>query len=77
MSKKVIATISRICLVCGKPLRINIFEDHTYEGGHYFGVMEIPKEIVEGNPREHPNYAGEENGYVKIEYWECSRCYNK
>ena len=31
-------TITRNCSVCGTELTIEIFDDSTYDGGHYFDI---------------------------------------
>lgn len=33
---------------CGKTIEITIYEDDTYEGGHYFGEFAVPDEDSEG-----------------------------
>lgn len=71
--------IERECLPCGRRLRITVHEDGSYEGGHYFGTLKIPKESLENASivRTSPNFRGEKNGMVLIEYWECDECFSK
>jgi hypothetical protein len=30
-------TIERSCAVCGDTIEVTVYEDGSYEGGHYFG----------------------------------------
>ena len=69
MGKKVIAVIKRKCAVCGKELTIKVFEDYTYEGGHFFGSL---KEGLKEIGLYNPNIPDEE-----YEYWECDKCHSK
>ena len=77
MGKKVVKMLKRRCFSCDKELTIKVYEDKTYEGGHYFHVWHIPKELVEDMDwaRNHPNYVGETDEEVLFEYWECDSCY--
>lgn len=53
-------TIERDCMECGKTIEITVYEDGTYEGGHYFGdssllsLIKIPTE----NTRRQANGKG-------------------
>jgi len=33
----------RNCIVCGKRIVIALYRDRTYEGGHFFGKLNIAK----------------------------------
>jgi len=68
-------TLRRRCLLCGRELEIKIRPDGGYEGGHYFGVLHLPKKYLKGDLRDHPNYVGEDEEEVKLEYWECDACF--
>jgi hypothetical protein len=77
-------TITRKCVVCGKNFEITLLENSKYEGGHYFGKIEIP--IGEGEHKvigqsdilgkdkkvDVVEWTGESK---EIEYWECDDCY--
>jgi len=42
--KKVVAKhLKRSCIVCGKKLDVEVYEDGTYKGGEYFGKIKLPK----------------------------------
>ena len=73
-------TIERDCVECGKTVQITVYEDGTYEGGHYFGDWTEPDEESEGEFEK----TGEWEGFdvvkwtgkeVSYEYWLCEDCY--
>jgi len=74
----------RKCLVCGKRLKIAVGADHSYTGGHYFGVMELPvgkgkyielgERKICGRKLEVVKWTGK---HKKVEYWECEKCYHE
>ena len=75
--------LQRDCRVCGKELNITVYQDHSYEGGHYFGRVKIP--IGEGENVKVDTLKLGENEYdvvewtgehEEFEYWECDDCYN-
>ena len=68
--------IKRKCVICGETITIKVYDDGSYEGGHYFGKMVIPKSFPVEMDENHPNYAGEDEEYIYFEYWECNSCYN-
>jgi len=72
----VVEVLERECMSCGRKLRIEVYDDGTYSGGHYFATLKIPKESLT-NPSSSPNYRGEKGGAVLIEYWECDECFAK
>ena len=53
--------IERRCAICGKTLKIKVYPDGRYEGGHYFGKIPVPKG----------------KNYEYIEYWECDKCFSE
>ena len=69
MGRRIVKKLKRKCSVCGKPLTIKVYEDGTYEGGHYFGSL---KEAMIELGLYNPKYPDEE-----YEYWECDECYMK
>jgi len=72
-------TIYRKCVTCGKRLRIKVFKDKKYEGGVYFGKLEIPdynskcKVVGKSKIGSLVDY----ERYKKVEYWECYDCAKK
>ena len=76
--------IERICAVCGKKLNIISYENHSYEGGHYFGKIEIPVDwnsykIIDDNYEIYPGWKVPIFEWTcecaEEEYWECDDCY--
>jgi len=35
--------LERFCVVCGKKIKIILYADHRYRGGHYFSFGKKPK----------------------------------
>ena len=75
--------ITRNCLVCDKELKINVFEDGSYDTGHYFGKVQL--EVGEGERKiigESDIFGKNEKvliyewtgNHEEIEYWECDDC---
>lgn len=46
MSEKV-RMINRKCLICGKEITVKVYPDGSYEGGHYFGDIELDGKKIE------------------------------
>jgi hypothetical protein len=73
--------ISRMCIVCGKKLKIILGDNNKIiSGGQYFGVMEIPskgsKRINVGKSKifGHDVEVVKHTKTRKVEYWECEQC---
>jgi hypothetical protein len=72
-------TIERDCTECGKIIEITVYEDDTYEGGHYFDEFTVSsedsdREYKQTGEREGHNvvkWTGDEEPY---EDWECDDC---
>ncbi len=76
--------INRKCIVCLGKLRIKVYEDKHYKGGHYFNKMKVP--IGKGEYKQISTtklgrrkikvvkWTGKEK---EIEYWECNKCYEE
>ncbi len=76
--------LTKHCAVCGRKLEITIHPDSSYDGGHYFGKMNIP--IGKGeNVKIGEHKIGQlkytvvkgTGKHKKVEYWECDDCYHK
>ncbi len=77
-------TIKRKCLVCAKNLKIGIYDDKQYHGGHYFNKFKLPigkgeykktsKSKLFGKTVDVVKWTGKEK---EIEYWECEKCYKQ
>ena len=79
-----IRKITRKCLVCGKSIRIKVYEDGHYNKGYYFKKLKIPigkgefKKIrttkIGKRKIDVVKWAGKEK---EIEYWECNDCFEE
>ncbi|WP_187347782.1 hypothetical protein [Haloplanus rubicundus] len=66
---------------CDQTIEITLYEDDTYEGGHYFGEFTVPDEdseaeyekTAEWEGHDVVKWTGEEDSY---EYWECDDCFS-
>lgn len=82
--QKGIQKIYRTCLVCGKHLRITLYEDRHYRNGHYYTTLKVPvgkgeyKQVgtskLLGKKTDIVKWTGEEK---EVEYWECNTCYDE
>lgn len=67
--------VNRRCVICGKHIKVTVFEDGRYRGGEYFGNM--PELAI----RKHRDYGDaaitEEIWRHASEYWECPACARK
>lgn len=81
MTKKLL----RKCLVCRKKIRITVYKNKHYEGGHYFNKIEVPikgtgiyKKIkttkMLGMKVNVVKWTGKKKN---VEYWECNSCYDE
>ena len=50
----------RSCSVCGKKLKIRLYDDGHYKGGEYFGKIKIPLKIAK-KPFKYMKMGGEKN----------------
>jgi len=85
MSKSKIRKIVRKCLVCGKSIRIKVYEDGHYSNGHYYNKIKLPikgageyKKVGTTKLGRHKvdvvDWTGKEK---EIEYWECNECFDE
>jgi len=82
---KKLKIIYRKCVVCGKKIRIKLYEDGHYVNGHYFNKMKIPiKGIGKYKKVGTTKLFKEKIDIVKwtgkereVEYWECNKCYEE
>jgi len=79
--------MKKSCAICGKKIKIILYTDKSYRGGHYFGKIEICSKKEEAKALRlgtHPykiagrvfdvlNY--DPKPYKYLEYWECPKCY--
>jgi len=74
----------RKCSICSKRLNIRLKKDKSYEGGHYFGKININEGNGNYVKTKTQKFLGRKINIVrwtgktrKAEYWECERCFNK
>jgi len=84
MAKERSKTLSRTCAVCGRAIKVILYNDHSYRNGHYFGKIPFHKK---GTINFKDTKEEKINGmvlnvlqnlpkpYNYEEYWECPKCY--
>lgn len=87
--KTIKSRLNRTCSCCGKPLKVIIYSDKSYRGGHYWGKIGLTTKKADREALKagsHPwNFHGmilqvtnkEPVPYKYIEDWECFKCYWK
>ncbi len=75
------------CVICGKSMKVIIYMNRSYRGGHYFGKIPVfsKKElkkaytfgthtsVIAGHSFQVMNK--DPKTYRHFEYWECPKCY--
>lgn len=77
MDKKI---INRQCSVCGKEIKVILYKDGKYRGGHYFGDLYnggkfAQFEIKNGEFVRIGKWVDHGPRKFLCEYWECSKCF--
>ncbi|MEK7501833.1 MAG: hypothetical protein AAB629_02825 [Patescibacteria group bacterium] len=79
----------KACSICGKHMKVIIYTDRSYRGGHYFGKIplvskaEMAKALKLGTKKEKFGDLSmqimkkDPKAYGSFEYWECPKCYWK
>ena len=79
--------LNKECSCCGKSIKITLYKNKAYRGGHYFGKIPISskkewKRALKNGT--HKTKIGkitvevlnkDPKPYKYLEYWECPRCY--
>ena len=82
--KTIIDRLNRKCVVCGKKIRVILYDDRSYRGGHYFGKIPLcKKEDIDFENTEKVKIGemtlnvlkNDPKPYAYEEYWECPKCY--
>ena len=85
--KEIIKRLNRTCAVCGRKIKVIVYKDRTYRGGHYFGKIplytkkELNKALKAGSHKKkignwEINVLNKDpRPYKYEEYWECPKCY--
>jgi len=47
MGKPILKKLQKTCAVCGAKIKVTLYEDRTYHGGHYFGNILANNKYVE------------------------------
>ena len=51
INKLKLRQLRKVCVICGKQMKVILYNDHSYRGGHYFGKVSLA-----GKPYKHPEY---------------------
>jgi hypothetical protein len=85
--KEIIKRIEKTCACCGRKIKVILYKDKSYRGGHYFGKIplhtkrEFNKALKFGTRKERIGgleievLKKDPKPYKHIEYWECPKCY--
>lgn len=87
VKKEIIKRLDKTCAICGRKMKVILYKDRSYRGGHYFG--KIPLYHKKELDRAHK--AGirkvkigdivfevlkkDPKPYKHEESWECPKCY--
>lgn len=41
MKKEIAKRIGKTCAICGKNIKVILYKDRSYRGGHYFGKIPV------------------------------------
>lgn len=89
MTKEIKKRLTKDCAICGTCMKVIIYNDKTYRGGHFFG--KIPLHTDEAWKKAlKSGYTEKKIGTIMVrvmkkdpvayrhtEYWECPKCYWK
>jgi hypothetical protein len=75
----------RTCTVCGKKIRLKLYQDGHYKNGHYFGTLKVSIGKGEYKKVGNKTKVGKEKVDVvkwtgkekEVEYWECDECFDE
>lgn len=85
--KAIIKRLNKTCSICGRKIKVILYKDRNYRGGHYFGKMplytkkELRKALKIGTRKEKIGefeievLKKDPKSYGYQEYWECPKCY--
>jgi hypothetical protein len=82
--RKKIRRLNRRCAVCGRSLKITVYQDRHYRNGHYFNTLKVPVGKGEHKKVGTSKLFGKKVDIVKwtgkekeVEYWECAGCFEE
>ena len=85
--KQIKSRLEKSCSICGKEIKVILYTDKSYRGGHYFFDIPISTKKEEAKARKAGTRTWKFGGlefqvmkkdpkpYKHIEYWECPKCY--
>ena len=85
--KEIIKRLDKTCACCGRRIKVILYKDKSYRGGHYFGKIllynkrELNKSLKGGTRKEYIGglvievFKKDPKPYEHEEYWECPGCY--
>lgn len=85
--KQIKERLDKSCSICGKKMKVVLYDDKSYRGGHYFGKVPLhtKKELRESlragtitrkiGGLEMKVLRKDPKPYGHFEYWECPKCY--
>ena len=87
MRKTIKKRVVHKCSICGKEIRVIVYADRSYRGGHRFGKIPLISKKEWEKAKKFGTHtfmlAGMEmqvmnkdpRPYAHVEYWECPKCY--
>jgi len=85
--REIIDRLEKTCACCSRKIKVILYKDGTYRGGHYFGEIpfctkkELRKAEKAGTIKKRINgfefevFKKDPKPYKYEEYWECPKCY--
>ena len=85
--KEIIKQLDKACACCGRKIKVILYKDRNYRGGHYFGKVplytkkELDKALKAGTRKVKIGdtvfdvLKKDPKPYKYQEYWECPKCY--
>jgi len=87
VKKGIVERLEKICACCDRKIKVILYKDSTYRGGHYFGEIpfytkkEMRKAEKAGTVKKRIGdfvisvMKKDPKPYKHEEYWECPKCY--
>jgi len=87
VKKEIIKRLEKTCACCGKKIKVILYKDRSYRGGHYFGKIPLHRKkelnkalkagtrMVKMGDRIVDVLKKDPKPYKYQEYWECPKCH--
>jgi hypothetical protein len=87
MAKEIIQRLQKSCSICSRKIKLILYKDRGYRGGHYFGKTPLYTKAeldkIDFNDTKKVKIHGltfnvlkkDPKPYSYAEYWECPKCY--